>query len=258
MKVLSIDLDYIMYPTENLFSDNGWDNHPLCRWHMFYKDTDYTEDDLFHDEARLKFLKNIFSKAIEKCSNVKFGYEHDDIMYYIKDKNEIDLINIDHHDDVLMGCYDYYDEDYDWDNWELEYFHVKKYSKLNEGNWIGWLQVKNKLSSLTWIGNHKSITKQKHNWIRNNIDNYKFYSDMDYDFGNYDFDHVFVCLSPQYIPPHIWRHFNWFIETYERKYGKKVNPREWETRKIEIDYRYQEVSDAILHKRSNDRKQVSG
>ena len=52
MKVLSIDLDYIMYPTENIFSENGWDNHPMCRWHMFYKDNDYTEDDLFHDENR--------------------------------------------------------------------------------------------------------------------------------------------------------------------------------------------------------------
>lgn len=251
MKVLSIDLDYIMYPTENIFSENGWDNHPMCRWHMFYKDNDYTEDDLFHDEARLHFLKNLFSKAIKKCDNVHFGYEHDDIIYYIKDSKKIDLINIDHHDDVLMSDYDYYDDENEWLNWDLEMYHARQYNKVNEGNWIGWLQAKGKLNSLSWIGNYKSITDLKHQWISSNIKDYKFFPTMDYDFGDFKFDHIFLCLSPQYIPPHIWHHFNWFIHEYEKQYNIKINPRDWEKRKIEIDYRYKQVSDAILHKHPN-------
>lgn len=256
MKVLSIDLDYIMFATEPLFANGGWDNHPMCRWDMFYKQTDYNESDLFHDEARLHYLKNIFLNAIKKCSNVKFGYEHDDIIYYIRDYDSIDLVNIDHHDDVLMGCYDFYtenDKNYEWKNYNIESKHVKKYDKVNEGNWIYWLQSKSKLKKFTWIGNNNSVSDEKHRWIKKNIKSYRFYPTMDYNFGDYDFDHVFLCLSPQYIPPHIWHHFNWFIKEYENRYNIKINPREWETRKIEIDYRYQKVSDAILYECSNDR-----
>ena len=246
MRVLSIDLDYIMYPTENIFSDKAWDNHPLCRWHTFYAAETYTEEDLFHDEARLQFLKDLFSKAIKSCSNVKFGYEHDDIIYYIRDSETIELINIDHHDDVLMSDYEYFDDE--WENWNLEMYHAKHHNRVNEGNWIAWLEAKGKLESFTWIGNHRSISDNKHRWIAANIQGYNFYSTMNYDFGDAKFDHIFMCLSPQYIPPHLWHHFTWFWEEYERQYNTKVNPREWENRKVEIEYRYKGVSEALMRK----------
>ena len=37
------------------------------------------------------------------------------------------------------------------------------YDAVNEGNWIGWLNVKKKLKSLVWIANEYSIrwTKRK-------------------------------------------------------------------------------------------------
>jgi hypothetical protein len=35
------------------------------------------------------------------------------------------------------------------------------------------------------------------------------------EFSSYKFDHIFVCLSPQYIPPQYWHYFNMFIDAYK-------------------------------------------
>lgn len=261
MKVLSIDLDYIMFPTEHLFGGTAWSNNPMPRWQMFYHRLEYSEEDLFYDESRLHYLKNIFKSSIKKCKNVKFGYEHDDIIYYLKDCTKIDLINIDHHNDFIMGDYDFYDDDCsenpDLDNINLEYYHIVKFDKVDEGSWIGWLNAKGKLNSLKWIGNNNSVNEVTNEFIKSSLKDYKFITNMDYDFGDYEFDLIFVCLSPQYIPPHHWGVINWFIDKYEAKYHEKVNLRELETRKIEIDYRYKGVTNEILHQRTNDRESIS-
>lgn len=262
MKVLSIDLDYIMYPTEHLFCDDGWSNNPMARWQMFYHRLKYDKDDLFYDESRLQYLKNIFKNSLKKCKNVKFGYEHDDIIYYIRDSKKIDLINIDHHNDFIMGDYDFYHEDFcenpDLDNINLEYYHISEFNKVDEGSWIGWLNARGKLNSLKWIGNNNSVNEVTNKFIKSNVRDYKFIDTMDYDFGEYEFDLIFVCLSPQYIPPHNWGVINWFINKYESKYGDKVNLRDLETRKIEIDYRYTGVTNEILHQRAVDRESILG
>lgn len=256
MRVLSIDLDYIMYPTEHLYRDTGWDNNPVCRWDFFNKHSFYKETDLFYDSARLGYLKTIFEKSLPLCENVKFGYEHDDILYYVKDFDKIDLVNIDHHDDFLMGDYNFHTKDDDKNfyskNLMLEYLHVKEYDRVNEGNWIGWLNAKNKLKSFTWIGNNNFIEKEKHDCILKLYKNHNFITDMNYDFGDFKFDHIFVCLSPQYIPSVHWNVINWFIFRYESLYKKTVNLRELETRKFEIDYRYRLVTDKITQNKRND------
>lgn len=250
MKVLSIDLDYITYPSASIFSNKNWDNHPISRWHMFYEAGHCNKSELVYDDARLKYLKNIFKKALKYCSSVEFAYEHDSILYNIRNAEDIELINIDHHDDVLMANYTYHDSnEYNSEirNYNLELKLLKEHDNVNEGSWIGWLHAKGKLKSLRWIGNNNFIADSKEKFISSLIPDYKFITDMDYDFGDYRFDHIFICLSPQYIPPHHWHVFKWFIEKYESRYNKKVNLKKWETRKIEIDYRYKEVTNAILH-----------
>lgn len=246
MRVLSIDLDYIMYPSAPIFSNKNWDNHPISRWYMFNEAGHCDQSELIYDDARLKYLKNIFEKALEFCSNVEFAYEHDSILYSIRGYENIELINIDHHDDVLMANYSFYDSN-EVKNYNLELKFLEEHDNVNEGCWIGWLHVKKKLKSLRWIGNNNFIEDIKENFISALIPDYEFITHMDYDFGNYKFDHIFICLSPQYIPPHHWHVFKWFIEKYESRYNKKVNLKKWETKKIQIDYRYKEVSNAILH-----------
>lgn len=257
MKVLSIDLDYIMGPSDYLYRHFGWHNHPFIRWEMFYELSDCVKEDLIYDKQKLDFLKKLFFKSLNQCKNVKFGYEHDSILYHIKDFECIDLTNIDHHDDVLMNDYGYYDSDIQ--NYKSEYSHIKKYNKVDEGCWIGWLNYHKKLRSLTWIGNEDSINDDKQEYIHSIVDDYKFICEnYSKSISDYKFDFIFVCLSPQYIPLHHWNVMNWFIDTYEHLSGNKVDPSEWDSKKFEIDYRYREVTNAILHKCTNDWEPISG
>ena len=259
MRVLSIDLDYIMGPSDYMYQHIGWHNHPLIRWDLFYEISDHKKEELVYDVEKLKFLQKLFFNSIieTRCKNVHFAYEHDSILYHLKDYNSIELLNIDHHDDVLMNDYGYFDTDLK--NYESEYSHIQKYNKVDEGCWIGWLNQKNKLKSLTWIGNEDSIADEKNEYISSIVSNYRFiYDDFQKFEIDYKFDCIFVCLSPQYIPPHHWHILNWFIFTYEHFSGNKVDLSKFDSKKFEIDYRYKGVSDEILHQRTNDWKSISG
>lgn len=256
MRVLSIDLDYIMGPSDYLYRHFGWHNHPFIRWDVFYKLSNCKKEELIYDKEKLNFIKKLFFMSVKNCKNVKFGYEHDSILYHIKKFESIDLINIDHHDDVLMNDYGYFSTDIE--NYSSEFSHINNYNKVDEGCWIGWLHAKNKLKSLTWIGNDDSIGEEKQNYIKSILPDYKFICEgFKNSVTDYKFDCIFICLSPQYIPPHHWNVINWFIDTYEHLSGNKVDPSEWDSKKFEIDYRYKEVSDAILHKCANDWKPIS-
>jgi len=254
MRVLSIDLDYII--NDHIFRDTAFCNNPIVRWDAFYNTTKYKKEDLPYDDNRLIFLQNLFSEAIKHCDNVKFGYDHDSILYHIAEYESIDLVNIDEHDDVLMCDYDFYESEQR--SFEQEVDYLLEYDAVNEGNWIGWLNVKKKLKSLVWIANKYSLLGKKKKFVQDFIENYTYVDDDSYQIDNYKFDHIFVCLSPQYLPAHHWNVMNWFIEAHEQQSGTKVNPRDWDHKKFENEYLHRKVTDAILHKRANDWKPVPG
>ena len=256
MRVLSIDLDYIIEPSDPLFRDWAHHNNPMVRWDAFYSTTKHKKKDLPYDSSKLKELQDVFGEAIKHCDNVKFGYDHDSILYHIENYESIDLINFDHHDDVAMM-------DSDWITSPKrclanEYDYMLYYDKVDEGNWIGWLNAKKKLKSLVWIGNGDSIGGRKEKWIREVIEDFTFSNDGSYQITDYKFDHIFVCLSPQYIPIQHWNVMNWFMEAYEQQSGTKVDPKEWDNKKFEYEYCHRKVTDAILHKRANDWKPIPG
>ena len=41
MKVLSIDLDYIMKPCIEIYHGLHWDENPMSRWENFYERSDF-------------------------------------------------------------------------------------------------------------------------------------------------------------------------------------------------------------------------
>ena len=52
------------------------------------------------------------------------------------------------------------------------------------------------------------------------VPNYQNVEKENYKFDNYNFDHIFVCMSPQYIPPNHWHYFYMFISAFEEFTGK--------------------------------------
>ena len=66
----------------------------------------------------------------------------------------------------------------------------------------------------------------------------------EYKFDNYDFDHIHVCLSPQYTPKNHWHYFSMFINTYEHFHSKDATI---ENKKFEHEFRYRKLGNEILH-----------
>jgi len=254
MRVLSIDLDWII--DDHIFRERAFHNNAMVRWDAFYNTTRYKKEDLPYDSNRLDFVKKVFSESIKHCDNVKFGYDHDAILYHIEDYESIDLINIDEHDDVLMCDFDFYKSSQR--SFEQEYDMMVHYDLVNEGNWIGWLHAKKKLKSLVWIANKYSLVGKKKQFVADLIEDYEYVDYPGYVIEDFKFDHIFVCLSPQYIPIQHWDVLKWFMDTYEQHSGTKVDPRDWDNKKFEIEYLHRQVTDAILHERTNDWKPVSG
>ena len=183
--------------------------------------------------------------SLKKCNNVKFGYEHDEILYELQDKEDIEIINIDHHDDI-------FGEDYDGDV-QREYAGLLKHDRVNEGNWGAWLHLQKKLDSFIWIHNENSRNLKQHNDLNVEVlgKKYKWFLREDYTFEKYDFDFIFVCLSPQYVPQNHWHYFTMFIMAYEQITGKTVDINSFAKRKFEYEIRHNQVTDEILHKRPN-------
>jgi len=233
MKVLSIDLDYIMGSVINLYEDLYSTSNPLMRWKRIYNDESFKESHFYVDNSALiycyhLFLKSIKKKRGKKAPSVSFGYDTDSILFSIGDYSDIDLISIDHHDCILgcgtnEGLGDRSDDDP-----EEEYEYVQN-NRVNSSNWVSWLHCNNKLNSYTWIHNSTNDTKDEFGQnllgFKQNLlgEKYKQYLREDFSFDNYNFDHVFVCLSPKYIPKNHWHYFTMFMMTYDEIIGKNIN-----------------------------------
>ena len=221
MRVLSIDLDYIMGPVIELYQGLRWDDNPAIRWKMLYETSDFRDSHLYIDQSALMYCYTTFLKALKSNPTVTFGYEHDSILYGIPEGEKVDIVNIDHHDDIFhVSGFDEYAQGFDI--LRMEYEAICNDNYVNEGNWGAWLFSKDQLNSFHWIRNETSRNVDRTEFTRELMgDVYKIYLRDQYEFKSYDFDHIFICLSPQYIPKIHWHYFTMFIIAYEQFTGKK-------------------------------------
>lgn len=250
MRVLSIDLDYIMEPSIEIYNDLFYAGNPMTRWRTFFEKTPFNNNSFEINISNLMYCYNVFLKSLKNCDKVSFGYTHDSILYSIEDFNNIELINIDHHDDVFAG--DFYD-DYPSDSLQKEYAEIVYSNRIHEGNWVAYLSSRNKIKSYTWIGNHNSANKVRNEPNSHFVPNYSNVERENYNFADYNFDHIFVCLSPQYIPHKFWHYFAMFITAYEEFTGKDAMIEGWANRSFEHDRRYSQTTDEILYQCSTGR-----
>ena len=242
MKVLSIDLDYIVDSKFEIYDDKLFNSNCFVRWENYFEFFPFSEEDLKINESNLIYCYSTFLKSIKNCDKVSFGYDHDSILYDIADSDNIDIINIDHHDDFFHGFYRTMSDDLDFTN-RLEYRNLSEYNSVSEGNWGAWLNSKGKLNSFTWIGNHYSENKIRNEINQNYCKNYNNFEKEDYNFKDYNFDRIFVCLSPSYLPKNHWHYFSMFIIAYENFWGKNAVIH---NQKYETYIRYKEYSEKII------------
>ncbi len=251
MKVLTIDLDYFMGSVIGLYEKLHVDEHPILRWQDFFDETEFRESDFFIDKGSLLYCYSVFLKSLKNNPTVSFGYDHDSILYGIKEYSNIDLINIDHHDDIVSEDFDDDSEDgYErgtnsYDGLWKEYYCASKLNRVHEGNWVSWLHSEGKLNSYTWIHNVTSNLQRNEFNVELLDEKYNCFLKEDYKFTNYNFDYVFVCLSPAYIPPTHWHYFSMFMKAYKEITDKEINL--IDNRSHEFELRYIDMTNALLY-----------
>ena len=238
-KVLSIDLDYIMGPTIETYQQNIHSGPPEFSWKIFYDHHPEHERAYYWiDQSNLLYCYDIFLKSLKYNPDVSFGYDHDAILYAIHQCSDIELINVDHHDDVMHGAHE---EGLGWEN-----FHVANSDYVCEGNWGAWLDHKKRLKSFTWIHNNNSGNLERNGFNIDLLgDKYHSCPRSEYKFENYKFDYVYVCLSPHYIAQEQWHYFTMFMMAYREFTGNDINL--LSQQRFEYNEIYNKVSDAILH-----------
>ena len=187
MKVITIDFDIIMAPSIDLYnniSSSPWEEryerHPLLK----LADADFVT---YHKLTQ--YLLYIVPKM--KKENIHFIANHQSVLNYLTNITEpIDVINIDHHHDIVYG-----------DGLE----------KLTCGNWVSWIDKEYKLNSYLWVhDNNSRFPKEEDVKISYTKKNVSEYNDEQYKY-NTPPDELIICLSGEWVPPQYKRlFFVWF------------------------------------------------
>lgn len=242
MKILSIDLDFISAPAINDFYKNGLnkqipDVQPVVQWKHLQSRMPEVFETISQkiDIDNYDFCLRTYLRALKHCHNVYFGYDHDNILYGLEGHTDIEIVNIDHHSDILTNTRSSPEE---------EIKQIDEDERVVEGNWGYYLQSQGRLKSFHWIMNETTEefldTMHGHKYLNNFTWGFK----NDYDFGDYKFDQIFVCLSPSYIPPLHWHMMSTFIKVYEELSGKKIDI-DYLHRKYEMEKYYKGVTKII-------------
>ena len=225
MNVLSIDMDFISDKyAEDVKSGSFDSKNPHIKWWMYFnfKKSDRSEMDINY--TNLAFIFDILNFFINKNKKIIFAINHDSILLELdKIDDRFDIINIDHHHDILY-CSDCIVD-------------VEKFNYISCGNWIWYLNFKNKINSYTWIKNKNSSIFNEGISNSKKPTNYNSFlrDELSFNIKDIDFDFIFICLSPNFIMPEHWQYFHMLRNMYEQKIGKKV---EYIQKIYEIDPRH--------------------
>lgn len=208
-KVLSIDFDYIMGPTINLYNDIcAGDIAPSRVWDRLEKERNI-EASLKYDKENLDLIYRLVAKVAKTVSNTKrimFAENHDMILKLLceDDGNKYDVYNVDQHHDIFYS--------------EEQYKDVAEFGKASVGNWVLYLQQNGFLESYHWAKNSTSgKLQEKWDFQFEELSKYQAKSLMDI-----DFDYLFVCGSPQWVPYTFAHLYDTLKNTCEVIMGEKI------------------------------------
>lgn len=209
MKILSIDFDYIMFPCISLYNDMvGGDANPTQMWQHIEFERKLKEFLSYDANAYAALMDICVRNSLNKAKIVPI-VGHEEIITYLEQnceeffenpaENTVD--NIDFHHDIL------YNKD--------DFNEIINHSNASCANWGGYLLFKDLIEEYVWYdAPHSSAfslnqffsSQEMENTevvqeIKCRIDN-KFKQKHLKDLSNIqnDYDIIFICLSPQWVP----------------------------------------------------------
>lgn len=191
-KILSIDFDIIMYPCITLYNGEiDGDDNPIESWRQLEEEYGFESYNMFtYDTKVLKELAKIITYNRKQNKPIYYITEHQQIVDKLKkdkdyDTSQYNIYNIDFHHDL-------------WYN-DTDIIQIVEDDDYHCGCWIGYLYLKKKLTSLTWLKAPNSDMpeiKTYSNDLQFNTLRIREFEDL----YEIDFDEVYFCLSPQWVP----------------------------------------------------------
>jgi hypothetical protein len=195
MDVLSIDFDIIMGPSIEYY------NHmvPNRTW----KDIDKENPMLINPKADLAhytYLLCLLNKVVNENIPIYVAYNHKKILDFLKNDTNINLINIDHHHD-------------------FSYNPEGIIEQPNCANWVRILFENQQLNSCLWAKNSNSqlpldIVIEKFKECNYAFEDFNLLKDK---ILNIHFDKIFICLSPEWVPPYYYTLFYGLLDLLNQK-----------------------------------------
>lgn len=182
MKVLSIDFDLIMYPCIKLYNNlcRGNENATVL-WQEIENQLNVDKFLCYDANVLIKIAKIIKNNVLHGAKLIPIE-EHQQIVAYLPETEKIELLNIDFHHDIL----------YNPDN----LLEMADFGNYNCGNWVGYLFMQDRLSKYSWL---KAPQSSLYNMEIKPFDHTILgLKDLDKVENNYDY--VFFCFSPQWVP----------------------------------------------------------
>ena len=207
--VLSIDIDYIMAPTIQLYNyvfdlmDEGgkYDLSNMSYedyWNEIENITGVTRF-LEYDQEKYDAVKNLCLNVAEYLpnENIYFAKEHDAILTFLcQDKEKVnyiyDIYNVDHHHDIYYNRY--------------QKEEVERFNFVQCAAWVWYLYKNKKLHQYFWIRNDNSkfFPFLKGGKEIEDLACIEFYSMNDIknvkSLEKRTFDYLFICRSNYYFP----------------------------------------------------------
>ena len=201
--VLSIDLDFIAEPYIQLYYNIQNEASVKKQWDLVFNDPALTSNNFDINPNNVIYALDTFTRSLVKCKNVVFGITHDSILFELEDKDNLNIVNIDHHHDILYPTGQARDLEYDI---------------VFEGDWVQYLHKKSKMEKYVWIRNENSYPL--HINCPTTLE-WSTYLKTEYQYEMIP-DLIFVCLSPAYIPKFHWFYFKIFMNLYKAFYDGEL------------------------------------
>lgn len=197
MDVLSIDFDIIMAPTIEYY------NHmtPQRKW----KDIQEENPSLIIPKMDLNhytYLVRLLNKVVDENTEIYVAFNHKMILDFLKDDVDLSIINIDHHHD-------------------LSYKPDGEMEDPNCANWARYLFEENRMKSYVWANNTNSKMPLEN--VENRIKSYNYivedFNQLKDKIANIKYKKVFICLSPEWVPPYCQTLFFGLLDMLNDKFN---------------------------------------
>jgi hypothetical protein len=232
MKILSIDFDYIMFPCISLYNDIvGGDANPTQLWiQMEYERK--LKDFLSYDANAYDTIMQLCVKNISNKATIVPITSHEEIITFLEkhcsvemEQEENFVDNVDFHHDVL------YNKD--------DFNSIYNFGDKSCANWGGYLLCKGMVQNYTWYDTpHSAPFALNHLFTQEEIDTHPPVQELKTLFDNKytvkhigelssiqdDYDIVFLCLSPQWVPYKYHHLYDLIINTCKTIAKSKETP----------------------------------